>query len=421
MIQSDPKLQWWTRLAWHVYEHLPTVAEMFLGSCFRYALPFSHLRVPITIVRGSTRSDSQPATIIVAGDAHHVDHVIHRFLEAEPRREALGKVQLWTLPSTLRRLRPSGDLTIVRLDRVSAGLFFGTDYLAVPDWVGSVLTVPDNLEALTCGNRSLRSDLRIVRRNSLKHEVVEADADFTQFYQTMYLPFVRRRHAQHAFIRNDYWMRRAFRRGGLMWILQDGQRVAGLLFRRRGQVLYSVAIGTARGEDRFVREGANIATDLFVLEHAKRLGCTLIDFGGSRPFLNDGVLRYKRKWGVTLVDKQDARYDLLVHWNRLTRPVLAFHSNVPLIFRDEDGLSALCLIERDSPIAQAEVSKIHRSVWIPGLRRLYLAATSGWQNPKERPAQTVLLDLTDGRAFDPRALHEMSSSEGRTAPKESVA
>jgi len=155
--------------------------------------------------------------------------------------------------------------------------------------------VPDNLEALTCGNRSLRSDLRIVRRNSLKHEVVEADADFTQFYQTMYLPFVRRRHAQQlSFAMITGCVGHPARRAHVDTAGRSARRWPPLPTARSGAVLRCNR--TARGEDRFVREGANIATDLFFW-NTQRGSADLIDFGGSRPFLTMVCCAIKRKWG----------------------------------------------------------------------------------------------------------------------------
>src|SRR3990170_2383269 len=390
---SDLKLRWWAKLAWQVYEYLPVTSEDFIKRCFQYILPFKDLRIPIVILRGPTRPEGHLGSMIVAGAEHKVDYLIHRFFESEPQRESVGKVPLWDLARTQKRLRNSVDLTIVHLDRLSARLFLGADYLAVPEWIGSTLMVPDDITNLTRGNTSLKTDLQIVHRNGLTYEVTRAEEDFEEFYYEMHVPFTRKRHGKQAFIRNVYWMRRAFRQGGLIWILLGSQRISGLLFRRRGNVLQSLAIGTANGEWEHIKAGANIATDLFLLEHAKKLGCKFIDFGGSRPSLNDGVLRYKRKWAVNLIDKRDIYYDFLVFWNSFSEPVNSFLSHTPLIFRDDGGLSAIKVIDSDVPLTKTETEKLHRSMWIPGLKRLYLVSASGWKTVHDSPPKTVLIDL----------------------------
>ena len=394
----------WTRLAWRLYEHLPTSAENLLARWYRYVLPFRNLRIPISIVRGQARVLSSAATVLVAGDESRVECLIGRLFEGPATREPIGTVPLWRLESTLQRLGKSADLTIVRLDRFSSKLFLGRDYLAVPEWIGSTLEMPANLETLTRGNASLRSDLRLVRHNELAPEVSHDEGDFLHFYHAMYVPFIRNRHAGQAFVRNIYWMRRAFRRGGLIWVLKDGQRVCGLLFRTCGRMLKSFSLGTAGGGWQPVAAGGNIATDLFVLQHAQSLGCDVIDLGGSRPLLDDGVLRYKRKWRMRLVEKQDTHSDFLVGWKGLTPPALALLSNLPLIFRDSDGLAALHVIDGETPPGETELRRLVRSIWVPGLRRLYVASTSGWEDIRKGPDHTLLVDPCLSGTLTPRSM-----------------
>lgn len=401
---SDLKLRWWVKLAWRVYEYLPVPAEDFLKRCFQYILPFKGLYVPIVILRGTTRPDGHQGTLLVAGTEQGVDYIINRLFDGEYQREMVGKVPLWKLARTLKHLRTSADLTIARVDRLSARLFFGADYLAVPEWVGSTLTVPDDITKLTRGNPSLKSDLQIVHRNGLTYEVTRAEEDFEEFYYKMHVPFTRKRHGKQAFIRNVYWMRRAFRQGGLIWILLGSQRISGLLFRRSGNVLQSLAMGTASGEWEHIKEGAIAALYLFSIKLAKKLGCKLVDFGGCRPSLNDGLLRYKRKWKMNLIEKWDNYYDFLVYWNRFNKSVISFLSNTTLIFRNHHGLSAIYIINHDEPVMQSEAIEIHRSMWIPGLHRLYIVSTSGWQPAVSNPPQTHLVDATTSSNFDPSTL-----------------
>lgn len=403
-IQSDPKLKLWNKLAWRVYEYLPVPAEDFLKRCFQCILPFKGLYVPIVILRGTTRPDGHQGTLLVAGTEQGVDYIINRFFDGEYQREMVGKVPLWKLARTLKHLRTSADLTIARVDRLSARLFFGADYLAVPEWVGSTLTVPDDITKLARGNPSLKSDLRIVHRNGLTYEVTRAEEDFEEFYYKMHVPFTRKRHGKQAFIRNVYWMRRAFRQGGLIWILLGSLRISGLLFRRRGNMLQSFAMGTANGEWEHIKEGAIAALYLFSIKLAKKLGCKLVDFGGCHPSLHDGLLRYKRKWKMNLIEKWDNYYDFLVYWNHINVPVTSFLSRDSLIFRNNHELSAIYIIDHNEPVTQSMVTEIHRSVWIPGLQQLNIVSTSGWHPGISSPPQTRLVDATTVRNCDPSTL-----------------
>jgi hypothetical protein len=385
MIQFSPQSKWWAELIRSLNERFPNMVDDVLKWCFPYILPFKNLRVSIFILRGPTLMNGHPGTLLIAGNEYKIDFLTRRFFDGEPQREKVGELPLWNLARTLKRLRTSVDLTIVHLDRLSACLFFDSDYLAVPTWVGSTLTVPEDVKNLLKNNRNLKEDLRIVGRNKLSPEITQDEKDFEVFYKTMYVPFIRERHGEQAHIHDFCQLRRRFRRGGLLWVLNEGKRISGVLFERRGKILRSLAVGMVNWELGPRRTGAIVATYLFIIDHAKKLGCMLIDFGGSRPSLADGVLRYKRKWGVNPVEKRNILYDFLIHWNCFNRPVNSFLSNLSLIFRDQGGLSAITIVDRNEPATQTEAWKAHHSIWMTGLQRLYIVAPSGWQTSQDSP------------------------------------
>ena len=340
MTQSDPQLRWWVKLAWRLYTPLPPVADELLNQGLRSVSLLRSLRVPVVLLRGRSRCDGRPGTVVIAGAVQGIDYLIHRFFDGEPRREMVGKAPLWNLARTLQRLQATADLTIVRMDRFSARLLFDDGYLAVPEWVGTLLTLPEQMNALTDGNYKLRRELRRVSRGDLTSELSQTEEDFETFYHTMYVPFIRSRYGEHAVIRSIHWLRRIFHHGGLLWVRQNGQPIAGLLFQRRQQLLRSIVLGTLHGEWAPMEAHASAALYFALVKHAKALGCQRVDFGSCRPSLNDGVLRYKRKWDVSLVEQRKSYCDLLVHWNRFSGPVAAFLAHTPLIFRDRSALSA---------------------------------------------------------------------------------
>jgi hypothetical protein len=326
-------------------------------------------RVPVVLLRGATNQSGQHGTMLVAGHDPWVSYLPNRFFVGEPQRELVGNVSPWELPALLDRLRASADLTIVRIDRLSAQKFPGKDYLAVPEWVGMRLGVPDDLDSLVRCNRSIREDMRLVRRHKLQPLVTEGEERFHQFYDSMYVPFSRARHGAMAFVKSRQDLRRRLRKGGILWVIRDNHPLAGILFERGNDTLDLQAIGMATGELPLNKRGIMAAIYYYSIAHARQLSCAEVDFRGARPSLHDGLLRYKRKWGTTLYDKTDMYYDLLVRWNGVNGVVRDFLSHTGLIFRDEGRLSAIHADESQSP----------RSLWIGGLHRLYLLTESGRQ------------------------------------------
>ncbi len=404
MPHPNPSTRWQIDAGWRLYARLPEPVLNALGRCLPYVLPCHGLRIPVAILRGPTCLDGHPGTMIVAGAEPWVDYLPHRFFKDPPQREMVGRVPLWTLPHILKPLWTSADLTVARVDRLSARLLFNADYLAIPEWVGSWLTVPDDLAKRVRASGSVREDLRKIRREGFTAEISHVEADFEMFYRTMYVPFIRNRHGAQAIIRNVYQLRRCFRRGRLVWVRHGGRRIAGGLVEQRDNVIHLRVLGTENGESTPVKAGALAALYYYEIEYAHSQGCTRVDFGGSRPSLNDGVLRFKRKWGVRLTEKHDIHYDFLLHWNRLDGKVAAFFSQTPLIFRHQGGLSAVAAINKQTPATEADAWMAHRSMWMPGLDRFYLIAKYGWQPGINSPRQAVLIDPIDAGDYDPYRL-----------------
>ena len=299
---------------------------------------------------------------------------------------------MFALPKLLRRLRTLADLTIVRADCFSARLFLYATYLPVPEWIGTLLTLPENISSLLRASGYVREDLRRIRRHRFEMEVSHKEADFDLFYHSMYLPYIRSRYGEFAGLRKPVYMRQFFQRGGIIFAVQNDRRVAGQLFIRHERMYYMVALGVHKGEAQSVRSGALTACYFFGITHAYRLGCTHVEFGGSRSVLEDGVLRYKAKWGAKLNVERPSESLLMVHWNRLEGAAGELLSHTSLMFRESGGLSAVHALRQDNPATQADADAARRALWIDGLRNLYLLSPAGWSAGIQPPPQTIMLD-----------------------------
>jgi hypothetical protein len=266
------------------------------------------------------------------------------------------------------------------------------------------LAVPNDAKELRNRSSSLNEDLRIFRRSGFVADVSRAEKDFLTFYHTMYVPHLRMRYGPRAVIRGVALVRRWFQRGGLLRICRDGEFVGGGIFFPNKQVLHLVALGISDKERKHTKSGAIAAVYVHVIELAQELRCRWINFGGVRPSLTDGLLRYKRKWGMTTSEKWDTYYDFLVYWNRLDACIASFLSRTPLIFRHRGGLSALMAIDDHQPATREQVWTAYRSMWLPGLNRLYIASKGGWESINSLPPEIRLLDATTASSSTPAGL-----------------
>lgn len=357
--------------------------------------PLADAIVPVTMLRGVALDTGMPTTMVVAGSLPRVQWLLDRFFAAAPVREPLGHVPAWRLARTLRRHALSADLAVARVARVSAGaLGFDGDWLPVPDWVGMRIAPPFDLRAIASRSHSAAADIQRTKQCAFTCEVSRRSADLATFHRDVYLPFLRNRHRGAAVARSLRYLRRRFRRGGILWISRGGARVAGALFERRRGVLDMVAVGVMRGDLSLVREGAIGALYVHLVDYARTTGSTGIDLRGSRPSPLDGLTRYKRKWGATVYDRADVVSTTFVRWQQLTPAVESLLARLPLIFRDDGGLSAAGVADRADPESSVRALHMHE------LRRRILA--SDVAPPEVAASDVAIVPLAAGST--PRAL-----------------
>jgi hypothetical protein len=388
-------LQWTSR----VYYAIPSSLRLAGLGLERFGRNLVR-RVPLTLLQTTDGSNGQGASLIVAGGTW-AQYLPTALTEGPFEYTKLGSVPLWHLPRTLRARAPSATLIIARVDRIAAQLLFGPDYLRVPDTVDLRLDIPEDLGSLYRGkdNSTLRNDLNRAQRNGLTCEISHCEADLIDFYHRFHVPFVRERFGRFASPHNLTFLRGHFPQGGLIWVMHNGKRVAGSVFGQPDRVPTALALGTLNGDYAVVELGVNTVIFRTLIEHAHHLGRREINFGGSRPLLIDGSLRFKKKWGMRIAKRERSQM-LLVHWQRLVHYLADMLTHSGLIFEHQGQLSAISVLDCTGRAAVDDVTRAYHFLRMPGLRRLYLCSRSGFEPDIDVPPHTCLIDLGSPQPVD---------------------
>jgi len=169
-------------------------------TCCHFGLPLKNVWVSVIRVHGLTRQGNVLATVLIADPQPEHNYLLSRLFTKELRREQVTRVPLLLLRRVLRGIRDTSDLTIARVDHYSAGYF--RNYIATPEWLDAVLDIPESPLAVRPGNKNLREDMRVIRRNKLSPEISHAEIDLERFYRTMHVPFTEKRHGAQAATRS---------------------------------------------------------------------------------------------------------------------------------------------------------------------------------------------------------------------------
>jgi hypothetical protein len=208
----------------------------------------------------------------------------------EGRRLTLRPKALAALPA---------DLIVVEVNRFLASSFRDQGWLIIPRsvrWHGDLATVPP-----AAPSKSLAANPAKLRKQKFQLVQAAAPRDWDEFYRTMVEPQAHARHGADAWVASESFLRQLSRIGTLHFVVENGIRVAGICTVPRGDTLWFPLLAVRGGDAELLQRGASVAALALPIEWARQNNYRRIDLGRTGPFVNDGLQRYKRKWGFVPV------------------------------------------------------------------------------------------------------------------------
>ena len=308
-------------------------------------------------------------TVKSVGPHFSAQYFISRYLGLDAALEPAGVTSLPAVLMGYDRLARDTDLLFARLSPRMSQLMRRSDVLRVPESVTLSVSLPLTETKRKKIRHSQKHNLRRIEKNNFSYDMTNEEECFEDFFHNMYMPYAKDRFGAEAQLYRYDDALQMFRRGGLMWVRQNGRIVAGHLIAIEGRTARGLVFGTIDGRREPIIAGAHSASYWFTIEWAIEKGFRQLNLGRTRPSLSDGVLTTKRRWGAELSDGTVC-YDLIVHWAQWSDHVRAFLAQTPLIFHDEAGLSGLTAMPLGSEHTPEAVYEQARTFWAPGLKRL---------------------------------------------------
>lgn len=228
-------------------------------------------------------------------------------------RHLFARVYLGDTESSLIRValhRTATSALCERLvDRYGLVVFCGesvppalrSQVLTMPAWIEMERPTPRLFhEPGEDWSSSAKRDIRKIRQQRFEYEVLTGDDWLREFYDRMFLPTMKKRHRAEAHVTSRTQLMAMSRAEGaeFLRVLQDGIWVAGSLSQSTPAGYRFLRLGWLGGEADLLHKGVVGAMYWFGLRRAAALGHAHVLFGGGHPFLEDGVLAYKSKWGA---------------------------------------------------------------------------------------------------------------------------
>lgn len=313
-------------IPWH---NLTTLFRLLRKIIF---MPFKTTIFYIELI-GVERNSSEEMSLVYIGDKSSYEYVVSCLFDTKPTVSCQRQIPWWTINRQAKNARSIADLLICDTDFPLDLLIKKQGALVSPRWVKQKVVIADKwADLLTNLRRKTRREAqRSIRKYDLKAHVVRDTNSDSYFYHQLYKPYIHRRYGNQAMLVDEQRFLKECASGRLIQITQNDKILGTVLVHISGKQLTIAWMGVDKDVEDCQLKGVTDALDLYSLMFAYTQGCDVMDMGGSRPLINDGVLRYKKKWGAVVSQGLIPKGSILYIPCRMTQPVKHFLENNPMI------------------------------------------------------------------------------------------
>jgi GNAT superfamily N-acetyltransferase len=309
-----------------------------INSYVRKRLAYSN--IPMTRISGVEKSSGEPLAVLYAGPVSQMPFVSNIFLSPDVSTSDVGK---HSTTSIHKVARSNGcQLVMVVQDAAARSLLPSRGY-TLPLWITKFADLSTSPFETT--NSSLKKDLRLIRKHELRCEQTTSEDDLEFFWERMYVPYTTNQYGEQALVvpKEEFSAQVEAGTLELFFVIHDGRRIAGGVLDVSGEIPHFRYLGILDADPEARKIGALPALYAFQLDWARNEGYSEANLGGIRPLLKDGVLQFKKKFNVRLLNSAGKRI-LYVNPVIIDDAVLAGLVSTPLI-RIERGKLVATIFE----------------------------------------------------------------------------
>ena len=281
--------------------------------------------------------ESDTRKIIYAGySSIKKNYYVRLLLDRDHHSTFLGRRFYWEIPRLIKSHNP--DLVISEISRMTLKHFQKCTGYILPEWVIMRINIDRPMNEICKGSVSDFSDVkRLIRKYNLTYEILTDLESFNYFNENIYLPYIIKRHGEEALIEDLKIFWKSSPSPFMMAIKENGILVAGALVRKSGDLIFLMRLGLLDGNQVYMHHGAIGALYYFCIVEGKKMGCRYLDVGGARPFLTDGLIKYKMGLGAEFLSDHSAWKEYLwIGLNENSTCAKEFINNNPFIYLNRE-------------------------------------------------------------------------------------
>lgn len=270
------------------------------------------LSLTIYKINGKEKNSKETLVILYLSNEKIYPYLENILFYERPKVRRIGKIYIWNIKKKIKNISCNTDAVFIETEMFYANYFERKGFTVIPEFISMTLDTSKSFEEIYKNfSKSAKEDVRKVKKHGFKYEISHDFEMLKWFYYKMYLPYIYNRHGKKAVCTNFHTMRLILERDGkLLLIKLKDEYVYGGLFtviNDKATALYS---GISDKKNSLLKKGVSAASYYFFIQWAKENGIKTLDFGTSKSFLNDGLFKYKKKWGTTISKNESYHYSI---------------------------------------------------------------------------------------------------------------
>ena len=339
----------------------------FLLRILRTAITTDHTYVKM---QGAERFSKEFICIAYIGDKKSFHYINDLLFLNIPEITEEKTFRWWQLNQIVQNYESSVDLVVIDVSFPVTLWVKCSGFLVVPRWIMQRVDIA-NTWADVMGRlrrKTRREAQRVIRKYNYHARVIEGQLWAEDFYEQLYQPHIEKRYGDAAVVVSREQFTKECSRGKIIQLVHNEKVISAALLLHAGRHLSIEWTGMIPDLHKNLKLGATDALDYFTLLYAYLQGYDFLDMGPSRASLNDGLLRYKSKWGAVVYRKKIPQGRLMIKPVHSIDAVSSAITNHKFLSLEEGRLVSRVLLKGD--MDQDTIEQVITNEWVEGLNRL---------------------------------------------------
>lgn len=325
--------------------------------------------IEVEQLNGPEAGTGEPLKILCQQDEATRHHFLKLMFAAPPESVNLGRHQLLKLFRTFGKRDSAADLAIIAATAGQHRWLDDGSWFSIPRWVRGHAPLPPSAAVLR--NDSIKTTFRLIQRHGYEAVPTRDEKHLQDYYDRMYVPYTRGTFGDGATLQSLQASKDLGSDQELLLLQkksQPGEYLGGFLIIYEASAPRLWSVGVLNGDRELVRAGVLASLYYLSFQYLSKQGFTRLNLGGSRPFFNDGILRYKRRYQQRITNWVWEGTELKIA--RLTPAVKSFLRQNPFIFRSKGQVHGA--VFADAPMTAEKICALHQQCFHEGLGRLVI-------------------------------------------------